>query len=100
LGRFILGLFALGYRGLMSMCDHRNEPLGTITNSMVLSPWEAKLQVMKHLIMQFLGTIKSRCFLYSRRDHKFLRKVTELGTEYFLMISMAVEKNVCTKQLL
>jgi hypothetical protein len=29
---FVLGLFALGYRAMMSMCDHSNEPLGTPTN--------------------------------------------------------------------
>jgi hypothetical protein len=37
LGRFLLGLFALGYRAMMSMFDHSNEPLGTVTNYMELS---------------------------------------------------------------
>jgi hypothetical protein len=35
---FVLGQFAIGYRAMMSMYDHSNEPLGTITNSMELSP--------------------------------------------------------------
>jgi hypothetical protein len=34
---FVLGLFALGYRATMSMCNRNNELLGTVTNFMELS---------------------------------------------------------------
>jgi hypothetical protein len=47
----LVGLFVSGCKVMMGICEHSNEPL---------------------------GTIKSRCFLYFHRDHKFLMKVPAL----------------------
>ena len=45
---FVMGLFALGYRDMMSMCDHSNGPISTITNSTELSESLRSHQLLGH----------------------------------------------------
>jgi hypothetical protein len=62
---FVLGLCALGYTAMMSMCDHSNQLLGAITNSMELSPWEAT----SHLITEEFPNI-----VFNRKVHYHVHK--------------------------
>jgi hypothetical protein len=74
LERFVLCLFAIGYRAMMSMCDHSNEPLGTITNSMELSPSEAT----SHLAVEEFPNIVWNLKVYYH-VHKYLSQVLILS---------------------